>query len=103
MPSRTTVDGAGRVAPSGPARLLERDGRLEEALVLLRSSTHYLVHHDLPEMLIRHGRPAEAFDAIPTIAESRAVAERREREAAQRQEQDDPWAATGGFGVEPPF
>ncbi|MFK0195869.1 tetratricopeptide repeat protein [Kitasatospora sp. NPDC090308] len=87
------------------ARLLERDGRPEEALALLRSSTHYLVRHDLPEMLIRHGRPAEAFDAIPTIAESRAVAERREREreVADPREQDDPWAATDGFSVEPPF
>ncbi|MBP0451231.1 tetratricopeptide repeat protein [Kitasatospora sp. RG8] len=89
------------------ARLLERDGQTEEALALLRSSTHYLVHHDLPDMLIRHGRPAEALDAIPTIAESRAAAERREREreqeAAERREQDDPWAATGAFGVEPRF
>ncbi|GLW57981.1 tetratricopeptide repeat protein [Kitasatospora phosalacinea] len=96
---------------SAPARLLERDGRLEEALALLRSSTHHMVRHDLPEMLIKHGRPAEAFDAIPTIAESRAAAERRERErererkreVVERREQDDPWAATDGFSVEPPF
>ncbi|MFJ4185444.1 hypothetical protein [Kitasatospora sp. NPDC089509] len=85
------------------AQLLEQDGRLEEALALLRSSTHNLARHDVPDMLIRHGRPAEALDSIPTIAESRAAAERREREAAERREQDDPWAATGWFSVEPPF
>ncbi|WP_037599514.1 tetratricopeptide repeat protein [Streptacidiphilus rugosus] len=89
------------------ARLLEQDGRTEEALALLRSSTHYLVHHDLPDMLIRHGHTAAALDAIPTIAESRAAAERRkrerEREAAEQREQDDPWAATAGFSEEPPF
>ncbi|MFF0298588.1 hypothetical protein ACFYST_33800 [Kitasatospora sp. NPDC004614] len=58
-------------------------------------------------MLIRHGRPAEALDAIPTIAERRAAAERRERErereAAERREPDDPWTTTDGFSVEPPF
>ncbi|MFC9331562.1 tetratricopeptide repeat protein [Kitasatospora sp. NPDC057015] len=85
------------------ARLLERDGRTEEALALLRSSTHYLVHHELPDMLIRHGRPAEALDSIPTIAETRAAAERRERETAEEREQDDPWAVTGEFTAEPPF
>ncbi|MFJ9448255.1 hypothetical protein ACIRRH_41545 [Kitasatospora sp. NPDC101235] len=85
------------------ARLLERDGRLEEALALLRSSTHYLVHHDLPDMLIRHDRPAEALDSIPTIAEARATVERREREAAERRKQADPWSAEGEFTLEPPF
>ncbi|MFI6986432.1 tetratricopeptide repeat protein [Embleya sp. NPDC050154] len=85
------------------ARLLERDGRLEEALALLRSSTHYLVHHDLPDMLIRHDRPAEALDSIPTIAEARATVEQREREAAEWRKQDDPWSAEGEFTLEPPF
>ncbi|MFE3875474.1 hypothetical protein ACFXPX_13865 [Kitasatospora sp. NPDC059146] len=89
------------------ARLLERDGRTEEALALLRSSTHYSAHIDLADTLIRHGRPAEALDAIPTIAEGRAAAERRERqrerEAAERRERDEPGAAAGWFSVEPPF
>ncbi|MEU8924315.1 hypothetical protein AB0D10_25810 [Kitasatospora sp. NPDC048545] len=85
------------------ARLLERDGRSEEALALLRSSTHDSAHFDLAEMLIRQGRPAEALAAVPTIAEGRAAAERREREAAERREQEDPWAGAGEFVQEPPF
>ncbi|MFD9124682.1 tetratricopeptide repeat protein [Kitasatospora sp. NPDC059571] len=59
------------------ARLLERDGRPEEALALLRASTHHLADLDLADMLIRHGRPAEALASVPTIAEERAAAERR--------------------------
>ncbi|GAA2270102.1 MULTISPECIES: hypothetical protein [Kitasatospora] len=85
------------------ARLLELDGRLEEALALLRSSTHYLADLDLADMLIRHGRPAEALASIPTIAEERAAAERREREVAELRKQDDPWAGVGEFTQEPPF
>ncbi|MFG2425938.1 hypothetical protein ACGFWD_44120 [Streptomyces sp. NPDC048448] len=54
-------------------------------------------------MLIQHGRPAEALAAIPTIAEGRAAAERRERERAQRQKQDDPWGGVGEFAQEPPL
>ncbi|MEU4120591.1 hypothetical protein AB0F71_39680 [Kitasatospora sp. NPDC028055] len=75
------------------ARLLERDGRPEEALALLRASTHHRVDFDLTEMLIRLGRPEEALGAVPTITEARAAAERRERELAEQGEQgeqDDP-------------
>ncbi|MFF2615159.1 tetratricopeptide repeat protein [Kitasatospora sp. NPDC058046] len=59
------------------ARLLELDGRLEEAVALLRASTHDRATLDLADMLLRNGRPAEALAAIPTIAEERAAAERR--------------------------
>ncbi|MER7585034.1 hypothetical protein [Kitasatospora sp. NPDC097691] len=85
------------------ARLLELDGRLEAALALLRSSTQYSAYLDLAHMLIRHGRPAEAIASIPAIAEKRAAAERREREAAERRRQNDPWAVAGEFSPEPPF
>ncbi|MFD4658423.1 hypothetical protein ACFWP2_22655 [Kitasatospora sp. NPDC058444] len=85
------------------AGLLEQDGRLEEALALLRSSTHDSADRDLADMLVRHGRPAEALAAIPAIAEKRAAAERREREAAELREQDDPWAPVGELAQEPPF
>ncbi|MFE5143629.1 hypothetical protein ACFRDV_39370 [Streptomyces fagopyri] len=85
------------------ARLLERDGQLEAALALLRSSTHHLADLELADMLIQHDRPAEALAAIPTIAEGRAAAERRERERAQWQEQDDPWGGVGEFAQEPPL
>ncbi|MER7768766.1 hypothetical protein [Kitasatospora sp. NPDC096140] len=85
------------------ARLLERDGRPEEALTLLRSSTHYLADLDLAEMLIRQGRPAEALASIPTIAEDREAAERRKREAAEQREQEDPWAEVGEPTQKPPF
>ncbi|MFF3000086.1 hypothetical protein ACFVTC_36895 [Streptomyces sp. NPDC057950] len=51
--------------------------------------------------LIQHGRPAEALAALPMIAEGRAAAERRERERAQWQEQDDPWGGMGEFAQEP--
>lgn len=85
------------------ARLLERDGQLEAALALLRSSTHHLADLDLADMLIQHGRPAEALAATLTIAEGRAAAERRERERAQWQKQDDPWGGVGEFAQEPPL
>ncbi|MGW4809385.1 hypothetical protein, partial [Kitasatospora sp. NPDC004272] len=56
------------------AGLLERDGRPEEALALLRSSTHPSARRDLADLLLRLGRPAEALAAVPTVAEQRAAA-----------------------------
>ncbi|MFD7450111.1 hypothetical protein [Kitasatospora sp. NPDC059827] len=85
------------------ARLLERDGRPEEALALLRASTRHGVDFDLTETLIRLGRPEEALAAVPTIAEARAAAERRERELTEQGEQDDPWAGVGATAQAPPF
>ncbi|MFD8478539.1 tetratricopeptide repeat protein [Kitasatospora sp. NPDC059673] len=64
------------------ARLLEQDGQLAEAFALLRTSTHYLAHYELADMLIRHDRPAEALVSVPTIAEKRTAVEQRERETA---------------------
>ncbi|MFE7526137.1 hypothetical protein ACFU7Y_10475 [Kitasatospora sp. NPDC057542] len=81
------------------AGLLERDGRLEESFALLRSSTHRHAAFELADMLARHGRPVEALPAIPTIAEQREAAERREREAAELGKQDDPWAGAGETSV----
>ncbi|MFF9646921.1 hypothetical protein [Kitasatospora aureofaciens] len=83
------------------AQLLERDGQLEEAFALLRSSTHCSADLDLADMLVRQGRPAEALASIPTIAEERAAAEQREREASERRKQGDPWAEVGEFTHEP--
>ncbi|MFB7675127.1 hypothetical protein ACFC26_27325 [Kitasatospora purpeofusca] len=85
------------------ARLLERDGRLEEALALLRTSTQRSALYDLVDMLLEHGRPAEALASVPTIAETRAAHEQREREAAARRPQDDPCAVPDGYASQPPF
>ncbi|MEU1535282.1 hypothetical protein [Streptomyces fagopyri] len=82
------------------ARLLKRDGQLEEVLALLRCSPHHLVHLDLAGMLIQHVRPAEALSALPTTAEARAAAEHRRR---RRSKQDDSWADTSKFAQEPPL
>ncbi|MER7585444.1 hypothetical protein [Kitasatospora sp. NPDC097691] len=70
---------------------------------MLRSSAHYSAGLDLADLLIRQGRPAEALACVPTVAEQRAGAERREREAAQPPKRDDPRAGAGDFAQEPPF
>ncbi|MFG2908375.1 tetratricopeptide repeat protein [Kitasatospora sp. NPDC048286] len=85
------------------ARLLERAGRPEEAIALLRSSTHRHAAFDLADLLARHGRPTEALAAIPTTTEQRAAADRREREAAEQRKQDELSAEAGEFAQNPPF
>lgn len=57
------------------AVLLEKDGRVEEALELLRSSVTYGAVGELTHMLVRQGRPAEAVVGhLMTAAEREALA-----------------------------
>ncbi|WP_224281472.1 hypothetical protein [Streptomyces sp. LS1784] len=58
------------------AWLLDRDGRTDEALDLLRSSTEYEAHRTVAEILSRHGRYAEAIAAIPTVSAQREARNR---------------------------
>ncbi|MGW2540209.1 tetratricopeptide repeat protein [Kitasatospora sp. NPDC001574] len=60
------------------ADLLDRTGRTEEAVTLLRASPHRDAAHHLAEILARTGRPDEAIAAYPSIAEQRAEYERRQ-------------------------
>ncbi|MFJ7281014.1 tetratricopeptide repeat protein [Kitasatospora sp. NPDC098663] len=66
------------------AQLLENDGRPEEAAALLRSSPYRFASGPLAQLLLRQGLPAEAVAALPTVAEERAAAERREQEIERR-------------------
>ncbi|MFE4977019.1 tetratricopeptide repeat protein [Kitasatospora sp. NPDC056651] len=50
------------------AWLLERDGRTDEAVSLLRSSTERWAYQVVAEILSRHGRYAEAVAAVPTVS-----------------------------------
>ncbi|MFJ9440924.1 tetratricopeptide repeat protein [Kitasatospora sp. NPDC101235] len=59
------------------AWLLDLDGRTDEALDLLRSSTEHGAHRAVAEILSRHGRYAEAVAAIPTVPAQREAWERR--------------------------
>ncbi|MEU1289280.1 tetratricopeptide repeat protein [Kitasatospora sp. NPDC005856] len=59
------------------AWLLDLDGRTDEALDLLRSSTEYGAHRTVAEILSRHGHYAEAIAAIPTVSAQREAWERR--------------------------
>ncbi|MFI9345760.1 hypothetical protein ACIG0D_31550 [Streptomyces sp. NPDC052773] len=63
----------------GKAWILEEMGRLEEALALLRADTD-LRPSEVAELLIRHGRAAEAIAGMPSLAEQHAAS--RWREAA---------------------
>jgi tetratricopeptide (TPR) repeat protein len=72
------------------AWLLEQDGRVDEAVDLLRNAETGS-SWQLAELLIGQGRPAEAIAAMPAVSAQREEAIRR-REAARR---DD--------GLEPPF
>jgi tetratricopeptide (TPR) repeat protein len=65
----------------GKAWILEEMGRLEEALALLRSDTD-LRPSEVAELLIRHGRAAEAIAGMPSLAEQHAAS--RWREAAMQ-------------------
>ncbi|MFE2727295.1 tetratricopeptide repeat protein [Kitasatospora sp. NPDC059327] len=69
------------------AALLQGDGRIEEAVTLLRSSPHRSAANLLADLLARTGRPAEAIAAVPTTADQRAAYEQRQREWKEA----DPW------------
>ncbi|MFC5959732.1 hypothetical protein ACFP51_36635 [Streptomyces pratens] len=59
------------------AWILEEMGRLEEALTLLRADTE-LRPSEAAELLIRHGRAAEAIAGMPSLAEQHAAGRRRD-------------------------
>ncbi|MBL3670573.1 tetratricopeptide repeat protein [Streptomyces sp. M2CJ-2] len=59
------------------AWILEETGRLEEALALLRADTA-LRPSEVAELLIRHGRAAEAVAGMPSLAEQHAAGRRRD-------------------------
>ncbi|MGW0856802.1 tetratricopeptide repeat protein [Streptomyces sp. NPDC002690] len=62
------------------AQLLVRDGRADEAIALLGTSTRSFDIASLADLLIEQHRPAEALAAIPGVA-------------AQRREEDSRWRA----------
>ncbi|MEU9464915.1 hypothetical protein [Streptomyces sp. NPDC048312] len=59
------------------AWILDEMGRLEDALALLRADTE-LQPSEVAELLIRHGRAAEAIAGMPSLAEHHAASRRRE-------------------------
>ncbi|MET9607281.1 hypothetical protein ABZZ17_19725 [Streptomyces sp. NPDC006512] len=59
------------------ASLLAQDGRLDEAIELLRPHAGLSAATDLAKMLIRQNRSAEAIAAIPSVAAQREDAQRR--------------------------
>ncbi|MEU3657283.1 hypothetical protein AB0E67_31730 [Streptomyces sp. NPDC032161] len=59
------------------AWLLAQDGRVDEAIDLLRSYAERSIATDLAELLIRQNRPAEAIAAIPGVAAQRREEQRR--------------------------
>ncbi|WP_431676132.1 tetratricopeptide repeat protein [Kitasatospora sp. KL5] len=65
------------------AFLLAQTGRVDDAVDLLRSSPALRATSELAELLIEHGRPAEAVAVFPTVSAQRKKAQRRS-EAAHR-------------------
>ncbi|MFI6038479.1 hypothetical protein ACIBBD_30950 [Streptomyces sp. NPDC051315] len=61
------------------ARLLEKVGRVDEALALLRSSAGSQAPQELANLLIRQGRPAEAIAGLPSLSAQRKRQEIRDR------------------------
>ncbi|MGW3183606.1 tetratricopeptide repeat protein [Kitasatospora sp. NPDC001119] len=59
------------------AWLLDLDGRPDEALDLLRSSTEREAHRAIAQILTRHGHYAEAVAVIPTVPAQREAWDRR--------------------------
>ncbi|MCL7379764.1 hypothetical protein [Streptomyces sp. 35G-GA-8] len=59
------------------AWILEEMGRVEEAVTLLRADTE-LRPSEVAELLIRHGRAAEAIAGMPSVAEQHAASRRRD-------------------------
>ncbi|MFB7501570.1 tetratricopeptide repeat protein [Streptomyces sp. NPDC056161] len=69
------------------AWILEETGRLEEALALLRADTG-LQSSEVAELLIWHGRAAEAIAGMPSLAEQHAAS--RQRDAAKQADRGPP-------------
>ncbi|MFD8479403.1 tetratricopeptide repeat protein [Kitasatospora sp. NPDC059673] len=61
------------------ARLLARNGCVEEAVELLRSSAETFAPQRLAELLIEQGRAEEAIAALPPVSVARRRAEERRR------------------------
>ncbi|MER6678511.1 hypothetical protein [Streptomyces sp. NPDC000983] len=74
---------------AGKAWILEETGRLEEAIALLRADTGAR-GSALAELLIRHGRAAEAVAGMPSLAELHAASRRREAAAQADAGPDNP-------------
>ncbi|MFF2548037.1 hypothetical protein ACFVUY_36495 [Kitasatospora sp. NPDC058063] len=79
------------------AFMLELDGRVDEAVELLRSTGTASAMEELADLLVRQGRPAEALAVAPTLVAYREQQERRR----------ETWAGTmvnaDGYSTEPPF
>ncbi|WP_190012343.1 hypothetical protein [Streptomyces candidus] len=59
------------------AGLMAKDGRLDDALTLLATHPHGNAITDRAKLLARRNRPAEALDALPSVAAQRAEHEHR--------------------------
>ncbi len=71
------------------AWILDEMGRVEEALALLRADTE-VRPSEVAELLIRHGRAAEAIAGMPSLAEQHAASRRRDAAAQADQGPNDP-------------
>lgn len=71
------------------AWILDEMGRIEEALALLRADTE-VRPSEVAELLIRHGRAAEAIAGMPSLAEQHAASRRRDAAAQADRGPNDP-------------
>lgn len=71
------------------AWILDEMGRVEEALALLRADTE-VRPSEVAELLIRHGRAAEAIAGMPSLAEQHAASRRRDAAAQADRGPNDP-------------
>ncbi|MFD8293922.1 tetratricopeptide repeat protein [Streptomyces lavendulae] len=71
------------------AGTLEKMGRVEEALALLRADTE-VRPSEVAEPLIRHGRAAEAIVGMPSLTEQHAASRRRDAAASADRGPNDP-------------
>ncbi|MFJ5220475.1 tetratricopeptide repeat protein [Streptomyces sp. NPDC088354] len=78
------------------AWILEDMGRLEEALALLRADAE-LLPSEVAELLIRHGRAAEAIAGMPTLAQQHAASRRRDAPIQADRGPNDPPLGTSGL------
>ncbi|MFF9019615.1 tetratricopeptide repeat protein [Streptomyces eurythermus] len=71
------------------AWILEEMGRVDEALALLRADPE-VRPCEVAELLIRHGRAAEAIASMPSLAEQHAAGRRRDAALQANRGSDDP-------------